>query len=102
MPSDRPRVSATPWNSGVSQATTWRAGGSELTGKNVPENRNSGVIPNRKIVANWFGVFWVAENAAIGAANAIPVRTAAGTASTIERRLGCAERDDHDREDRRR
>ena len=40
-------------------------------------------MPNRKIEANLFGVFWVAENAAIGAANAIPVRTAAGIARTI-------------------
>ena len=56
--------------------------GSELIGKNVPENRKSGVIPNRKIVANRFGLFWVAANAAIGPANAIPVRTAAGMHST--------------------
>ena len=48
-PSDSARVSATPWYSGVSQATTWSAAGSDATGKNVPENRNSGVMPNRKI-----------------------------------------------------
>jgi len=41
------------------------------------------VIPNRKIVANVFGVFWVAAKAAIGPAKAIPVRTAAGMASTM-------------------
>ena len=47
--------SATPWYSGVSQASGWRNAGSELIGKNVPENRNSGVIPNRKIVAEPVG-----------------------------------------------
>ena len=41
------------------------------------------MIPNRKIAVNLSGVRWVAENAAIGAAKAIPVRTAAGMASTI-------------------
>ena len=100
VPSDSARVSATPWNSGVSQANAWSAAGSELIGKNVPENRKSGVIPNRKIVENLSGVFCVAEKAAIGAAKAIPVRTAAGIASTIERRFGGPERDDDDREDR--
>ena len=67
----------------MSQASGWSTTGSELIGKNVPENRNSGVIPKRKIAANLLGVFWVAENAAIGAANAMPVRTAAGIASTM-------------------
>src|SRR3954454_8025000 len=83
VPSDSPRVKATPWNSGVSQAKAWSAAGSELIGKNVPENRNIGVMPNRKIVVNRFGVFCVAENAAIGPANASPVRTAAGIANTM-------------------
>src|SRR3954466_804612 len=83
VPSDSPRVRATPWNSGVSQANAWSAAGSELIGKNVPENRNIGVMPNRKIVVNRFGVFWVAENAAIGPANARPVSTAAGIAKTM-------------------
>ena len=41
------------------------------------------MIPNRKIAANLLGFFWVAEKAAIGVANAIPVRTAAGMARTI-------------------
>ena len=40
-------------------------------------------MPNRKIALNLSGVFWVAEKAAIGPANAIPVRTAAGMARTI-------------------
>ena len=44
------------------------------------------MIPNRKIALNLFGVVWVAANAAIGAANARPVRTAAGIARTIGRR----------------
>src|SRR4029077_5694095 len=35
------------------------------------------------IAANLSGFFWVAENAARGAAKAIPVRTAAGIARTI-------------------
>src|SRR4029077_5714307 len=35
---------------------------------------------NRNSALNVIGVFWVAENAAIGAANAMPVRTAAGIA----------------------
>src|SRR5689334_16343318 len=58
----------------------WAIGGSELIGKKVPEKRKSGVIPKRKIVVNLFGVFWVAENAAIGPAKAMPVSTAAGIA----------------------
>src|SRR6187401_174475 len=77
VPSESPRVSATPWNSGVIQATTWRAAGSELIGKNVPEKRNSGVMPKRKIVAKRFGVFWVAENAAAGMAKTISGDSAA-------------------------
>ena len=83
VPSDNARVNATPWNSGVSQASAWSASGSELIGKKVPENRKSGVIPNRKIDANLLGVFWVAEKAAMGQAKAIPVRMAAGIASTM-------------------
>ncbi len=40
------------------------------------------MIPNRKMLLNRSGVRWVAEKAAIGAAKASPVRTAAGIAST--------------------
>ena len=40
------------------------------------------MIPNRKITLNLAGVRWVAENAAIGAANAMPVRIATGIPST--------------------
>ena len=58
-------------------------GGRDDTGKNVPENRNSGVMTNRNRALNLIGVFWVAENAAIGAAKAMPVSTAAGMASTM-------------------
>ena len=65
-PERQPAASATPCHSGVSQASGWTNAGSDSTGKNVPENRNSGVIPNRKIALNWSGVRWVAENAAIG------------------------------------
>jgi hypothetical protein len=38
---------------------------------------------NRKITLKRAGVRWVAENAAIGAANDMPVRTAIGIPSTI-------------------
>ena len=41
--------SATPWTGGVSHATGCRKPGSWSTGKNVPLNRNSGVIPKRKM-----------------------------------------------------
>ena len=49
VPSDSARVSSTPWKSGVNQAMTWSGSGRLLIGKNVPENRKSGVIPKRKI-----------------------------------------------------
>ena len=39
-------------------------------------------MPNRKMTLKPFGVRCVAENAAIGAAKAIPVRTATGMPST--------------------
>ena len=67
----------------MSQASAWSATGSVAIGKNVPENRKSGVMMKRKIVENRSGVFCVAANAAIGPAKAIPVRTAAGMANTI-------------------
>ena len=83
VPKARPRLSSTPCHSGDSQATGWIAAGRFEIGKNVPENRNSGVIPKRNTALNFSGVRWVAENAAIGAANAMPVRTAAGIPRTI-------------------
>ena len=96
-----PRLRATPWYSGVSQATTWRNVGSDSTGKNVPENRNSGVIPKRNTALNVSTLRCVAENAAIGPANASPVRTPAGIASTIKRRGRGTEQRRHQHEDRR-
>src|SRR4029079_17457618 len=77
------RDSTTPCQSGDSQTTAWRNVGSVSIGKKTPENRNSGVMMNRKITLNRAGVRWVAENAAIGAANDMPVSTAIGTPSTI-------------------
>ena len=59
------------------------------------------MIPNRKIALNLSGVRCVAENAAIGAANAIPVSTAAGMPSTISGEAAAPNSDDDDREDRR-
>ena len=91
VPSDRPRVRATPWNSGVSQASAWSAAGSVVTGKNVPENRNSGVIPNRKIAANRLGVFCVAENAAIGVGEGHPGQDGGRDGEHDQRRFGGAE-----------
>ena len=44
------------------------------------------MIPKRKIALNFSGVRCVAENAAIGVANASPVRTAAGIAEHDQRR----------------
>src|SRR4029079_3900540 len=65
-----------------SQAIGCRKGGRLSIGKNVPLNRNSGVTPNRKIVANRSRLRCVAVKAMIGVANARPVSTADGTAST--------------------
>ena len=48
--SERPR--STPCHSGNSQAMTRSGSGSAVIGKNVPEKRNSGVIPNRQIELN--------------------------------------------------
>ncbi len=73
---------STPCQSGEIQATGCRTLGSCSIGKNVPEKRNNGMMPKRKITLNRFGVRCVAENAAIGAAKAIPVRTATGIPST--------------------
>jgi len=60
VPSARPRVSSTPCQSGDSQAIGWRSGGRFEIGKNVPEKRKSGVMPNRKTALNFSGVRWVA------------------------------------------
>ena len=49
----------------------------------MPENRNSGVTPNRHTELNAVVSRWVDMNAATGPANARAVRTATGIASTI-------------------
>ena len=56
--------------------------GSSDTGKNVPENKNSGRIPSRMIIGNAKSVSCVTENAASGAQNAAAVSPATGIAST--------------------
>ena len=58
------------------------------------------MIPKRKIASNRSGVRCVAENAAIGAANASPVRAAAGIASTMSGDSGGPERTITSREHR--
>ena len=94
------RHRSTPCHSGESQAIGWRNDGRLSIGKNVPLNRNSGVIPNRKSVANWSGVRCVAVKAMIGVAKARPVSTAAGIASTISGERARPEQHDDDREHR--
>ena len=59
MPSDSARASATPCHSGSSHAIHWICAGSWSIGKNVPENRNSGVIPKRQIALNEVVSYWV-------------------------------------------
>ena len=49
-------------------------------GKNVPENKKSGMIRSRRNTGNETSESWVAEYAAIGLANATAVRIAAGIA----------------------
>src|SRR5207249_10877396 len=48
-PMVRPRASATPCASGVSQAIPWRTNGSWWIGKNAPPRRKSGVMMKRPI-----------------------------------------------------
>ena len=84
VPSARPRVSATPWYSGVSSAIGWRKSAAARSGRTCPLNRNSGVITNRNSRLKYsVALAACAVNAAIGVANARPVRIAAGIASTI-------------------
>ena len=47
-------------------------------GKKVAENRNSGIMPNRKITANEVSLVRVIAHASITALNVIPVSTATG------------------------
>src|SRR5215469_18566416 len=82
-----PRLSArhsdTPCQSGVRYATGWSQPGSWVIGKNTPENRNSGIMKNRKIMANELSLVRVTDHASIGVANASPVSTATGSAAII-------------------
>ncbi len=73
-------------------------GGSWVIGKNVPENRNSGVITNRNRAAKLTSLRWVAANAMMGAANARPVRTAAGSIAIPRTEVHRAEGDRHEHE----
>src|SRR5439155_3231845 len=75
-----PRHSSTPCQRGDSQDSRCSASGSCETGKNVPENRNSGMMPIRRITGNRASVSCVAENAVSGAANAVAQSAAAGIA----------------------
>ena len=54
-----------------------------MIGKNVPENRNSGIMTNRKIMVNEVSLVRVTAHASIGVANASPVSTATGSAAII-------------------
>ena len=47
----------------------------------MPENRNSGTITKRKIMANDMSVVRVTDHASVAGANASPVSTAAGSVS---------------------
>ena len=53
-----------------------------MIGKNVPEKRNIGTTPKRKIALNPLSESVLAAYASTGAENASPVRSAAGTAKT--------------------
>src|SRR6266852_2949368 len=83
VPSARARLSSTPCQSGDSHAIGWIIAGRFEIGKNVPENRKSGVIPKRKSALNLSGLRCVAAKAAIGVEKARPVRTADGIARRI-------------------
>src|SRR5262244_2338353 len=50
----------------------------------MPENRNSGIMPNRKITANEVSLARVTAHASIGAVNATPVRTATGSVASAQ------------------
>ena len=53
----------------------------------MPENRNSGVMMNRNRMLKPPSVSCLAENAKTGTANAIPVSTVIGRASTTHHEL---------------
>jgi hypothetical protein len=58
-----------------------------VTGKNVPENRNSGMITNRCSMANEVSFSRVMAQASMGAAKARAVSTQAGSAATTQAEL---------------
>ena len=66
--------------------------GSCSIGKNVPLNRNSGVMMKRNTNANDCSVLREAVHAAIGMPNATPVRIAAGQARIASRRRDARQR----------
>jgi hypothetical protein len=82
VPVVAPRHSSTVWYIGDSTARASSAAGSWSIGKNVPENRNIGMIRSRKISGNGLSLSWAAEYAASGAAIASAPYAAAGAAST--------------------
>ena len=53
-----------------------------MTGKKVPENRNSGISTNLYTTAKPLSLFRVIAHASTGAANARPVSSPAGNAKT--------------------
>ena len=91
---------STPCNSGDNQAIAWSEAGQRLDreeGAGEQEQRHDAEAEDR---VEPFGVRCVAENAAIGAANAMPVRTAAGMPRTTNGEWAAPNSDDHGREDR--
>ena len=80
MPSVRCRIRATPFQSGVAYASCRNTGGSRVTGKNVPEKRNIGVIDEAEERVESSSRSSHAENAETGAESASPSRIAAGHA----------------------
>src|SRR5437868_961905 len=81
VPRHKVRHRSTPCHSGVQYAIHWRPTGNCEIGKNVPENRNIGMMPNRRIVLRLVSRSIDALNAQMGVANARPVSVAAGIAS---------------------
>ena len=82
MPVAASRHSSTPCHSGVTQASGCIHTGSWSIGKKVPENSISGVTTNRNRMLKPLSFSSRAARAKVGTANASPVSTAAGTAST--------------------
>ena len=82
VPRESSRESTTPCQSGVTYATCSSTGGSCSTGKNTPPKRNSGVTTKRNSAAKPASLSLTAAKATTGAENAMPVSTAAGSASS--------------------